>query len=108
MKRFFPHLVLTVIFTMLFAGNADAQTCLVVSPSGSGSHTGADWNNALAGLPSTLVRGDIYYLADGTYGQYSVSSASGSGWIEIRKAQSYDNCTATGWNTSTMGSAQAS
>jgi hypothetical protein len=107
MKRFFPHLFFAVIFAMLFAGNADAQTCLVVSPSGSGSHTGADWNNALTGLPSTLVRGTVYYLADGNYGQYHFSSASGTGWVEVRKAQSYDNCTSTGWNTSTMGSSQA-
>jgi len=80
---------------------------LVVTPTGSGSKTGADWNNAYAGLPATLVRGDIYYLADGTYGQYSFSSASGTGWIEVRKAQTYDHCTNTGWNASTMGSSQA-
>jgi hypothetical protein len=83
--------------------------CHTVTPSGSGSQTGADWNNAFAGLPSTLVRGDIYYLADGTYGaNYTFSqAASGTTTVEIRKAQSYDNCTSTGWNTSTMGSAQA-
>lgn len=82
--------------------------CHVVTPSGSGSKTGADWNNAYAGLPATLVRGDIYYLADGTYPAYAFNTAvSGTTTIEVRKAQSYDNCTSTGWNTSTMGSAQA-
>lgn len=83
--------------------------CHTVTPSGSGSKTGADWSNAFAGLPGTLVRGDIYYLADGNYGHSLTLSQpdSGSLTIEIRKAQSYDNCTSTGWNTTSMGSSQA-
>jgi hypothetical protein len=80
--------------------------CHVVTPSGSGSKTGADWNNALANLPSTLTRGDIYYLADGSYGSYTFNQ-SGTAAVEIRKAQTYDNCTSVGWNSATMGSAQA-
>jgi hypothetical protein len=57
------------------------------------------------------VRGDVYCLGDGNYGN-SVNfnvALSGTSTIEIRKAQSYDaNCAGlTGWNTSTMGSAQA-
>jgi len=84
------------------------SACHCVTASGSGSKTGADWNNAYAGLPATLVRGDIYYLADGTYPSYTFNTAvSGTKTVEIRKAQSYDNCTSTGWNTSTMGAAQA-
>jgi len=83
--------------------------CHCVTPSGSGSMSGADWNNAYAGLPTTLVRGDIYYLADGTYAPNLTFSEpdSGSLTLEIRKAQPGDHCTNTGWNTSTMGSAQA-
>lgn len=86
-----------------------SSACLVVTPGGSGAKTGADWNNAYAGLPSTLVRGDIYYVADGNYGAVLnlTQADSGTQTIEIRKAQSYDNCTGVGWNTSTMGSAQA-
>ena len=90
---------------VLLSGNLHAA-CHTVTPSGSGSKTGADWNNALANLPATLTRGDIYYLADGSYGSYTFNQ-SGTAAVEIRKAQSYDNCTSTGWNTSTMGSAQA-
>jgi hypothetical protein len=82
--------------------------CFVVSPSGAGAKTGADWNNAYAGLPSTLVRGAIYYLADGSYSPYTFNTpVSGTSTVEIRKAQSYDNCTSTGWSISTMGSSQA-
>jgi chitobiase/beta-hexosaminidase-like protein len=86
--------------------------CHAVSPSGAGSHTGADWNNSFAGIPGTLTRGDIYYLADGSYGSYSFSQ-SGTTVVELRKAQSYDNGSscgtsiAAGWNTGTMGSGQA-
>lgn len=108
MNRLLPHLLLTAIFSMMFIGNANAQTCKVVRPNYSaGSHTGDDWTNAYNGVPTALVRGTVYYLADGAYGQATFSSASGSGWIEVRKAQSYDHCTDTGWNAATMGNSQA-
>lgn len=68
-------------------------------------------------LPSTLVRGDTYYMADGTYTAYTFNTAnSGSTVITIKKAQSYDfgrtadgcsNDISAGWNTATMGSGQA-
>jgi hypothetical protein len=98
-----------IFIAFVFSAKGTFAACHVVTPSGSGSKTGADWNNAYAGLPSTLTRGDIYYLADGSYPSYSFSTpASGTSVVEVRKAQSYDNCTATGWNTATMGSSQAS
>ena len=79
-----------------------------VSVSGSGSANGTNWSNAFAGLPGTLTRGDIYYLADGTYSSYTFNTAtSGTTVSEIRKAQSYDFGGMSGWNTATMGSAQA-
>jgi len=90
---------------VLLSSNLHAA-CHTVTPSGSGSKTGADWNNALANLPTTLTRGDIYYLADGSYGSYTFNQ-SGTAAVEIRKAQNYDNCTSVGWNPATMGSAQA-
>jgi hypothetical protein len=99
------------LFLIIFGCLSISQTfatCHVVTPSGSGSKMGTDWNNAYAGLPPTMVRGDIYYLGDGSYGAVTLSTpTSGTTTIEIRKAQSYDNCTSTGWNTSTMGSSQA-
>lgn len=111
---------LCLIFLFCFGITAASATCHTVSPAGSGANTGADWNNAYAGLPSTLVRGDIYYLADGFYGNHlSLSTAaSGTTTIELRKAQSYDygqlsaSCSnsssiAAGWNAGTMGSGQA-
>lgn len=105
-----------VLFFVLFClGSSSAfAACHAVTPSGSGSRTGADWSDSFAGIPSTLTRGDIYYFADGNYGTYTFSQAdSGTTTIEFRKAQSYDDgssCSpsiAAGWNTSTMGSSQA-
>ena len=99
-----------VVFFVLFclASSSAFAACHTVTPTGSGSKTGADWNNAYAGIPSSLIRGDVYYLADGAYPAFTFNTAaSGTTTVEIRKAQSYDNCTSTGWNTSTMGSAQA-
>lgn len=110
-KLHLPSLLKKTPFLLILFGLSISPVfgaCHTVSPTGSGAKTGADWNNALAGLPSTLTRGDIYYLADGSYGSYSFNTAASSTTtVEIRKAQSYDNCTSTGWNTSTMGSAQA-
>ena len=69
------RLLRAVIFiTFIFSAKSASAACHTVTPSGSGSQTGADWNNAYAGLPGTLVRGDIYYLADGNYGNH-LSSA---------------------------------
>jgi hypothetical protein len=99
---------LFVFLIFSFATVCASAACHVITPSGSGSKTGADWNNAFAGVPAKLTRGDVYYLADGSYPQLALSQAdSSTTTIELRKAQSYDNCTAAGWNTSTMGSSQA-
>ena len=53
----------------------------------SGSGSGADWINAYSSLPAALVRGDTYYVADGSYGGYSFDdTVSGSTAITIKKA----------------------
>lgn len=101
-----------IIIAILVCCSSAFAACHAVSVSGAGAATGADWNNSLAGLPGTLVRGDIYYLADGVYPDYNFNQ-SGSAVVEVRKAQSYDNGStcgtsiAAGWNTGTMGSGQA-
>jgi hypothetical protein len=98
-----------IFIALIFSAKSAFAACHVVTPSGSGSKNGTDWNNAYANLPGTLIRGDIYYLADGNYGNFLQlnTPVSGTLTIEFRKAQSYDNCTSVGWNTATMGSAQA-
>lgn len=85
-----------------------SAACHVVTPTGSGDKNGSDWNNALDRVPNTLTRGDSYYLADGSYGSYTLAtSASGTTVIMIKKAVASDHCTDIGWNVGTMGSRQA-
>jgi hypothetical protein len=72
-----------------------------VIPGGTGTRDGSDWANAYSSLPTTLVRGDTYYLADGTYsGQTFSTAASGTATITIKKATPSDHGTDTGWNDS--------
>jgi len=79
---------------------------LCVGPSSSGSANGTDWNNKLA-WSATLVRGNTYYLEDGTYAAKTHSvSISGATTIEIKKATVADHGTSTGW-VDTMGDGQA-
>jgi hypothetical protein len=112
-----------LVFFLFFLSNsaAHAQTYYAVRPPGActSNGDGANWDcaassggaGAYVGLPSTLVRGSVYCLADGNYGgSLNLDTAdSGTLTIELRKAQSYDsNCAGlAGWSTSTMGSAQA-
>ena len=68
-----------------------------------GTGSGNDWTNAYTSLPSSLVRGDTYYIADGTYGSYIFRDATlGSTFISIRKATGSDHGTDVGW-VSTFG-----
>lgn len=75
--------------------------------------TGADWTDAcddFAGscAVASLVRGDTYYVADGTYAARTFDKAvSGSLVITIKKATIADHGTETGW-VSTYGDGQAS
>jgi len=62
---------------------------------------GSDWTNAWDSLPTTLIRGDTYYIADGTYPGYTFDDAeSGTQYITIKKATVDDHGTDTGWQSS--------
>lgn len=71
-----------------------------------GSQTGSDWANACSGFTglcaaSSLVRGDTYYVADGSYGSYTFNRpVSGTSLITIKKATVSDHGTSAGWNDS--------
>jgi hypothetical protein len=109
---FFPLLLLMVLVPIA----PSFAACHAVGPSATGNGSGTDWNNRMT-LPKAPARGDMYYLMDGSYGSYSPTTAnSGTTRITIKKAQSYDfgrasdgcaNDISAGWNSSTMGSAQA-
>jgi hypothetical protein len=63
-----------------------------------GLNNGSDWHNAYTSLPNNLARGNVYFVADGSYGSRVFRDAvSGSSYIEIRKATEGDHGTSVGW-----------
>jgi hypothetical protein len=73
----------------------------------SGSGSGADWTNAYPSLPASLIRGDIYYIAAGTYPAHTFKDPiSGTTPITIKKATVSEHGTETGWQAA-YGSGQA-
>jgi hypothetical protein len=71
-----------------------------VRPGATGNGSGNDWGNAYPNLPATLVRGDTYYLAGGTYGKYTFDDApNGTKTISILRATDDDHGTNTGWQS---------
>ena len=63
------------------------------------SGDGSAWNNAWDQLPSSLVREDVYYFADGSYEAFDLDDAAdGTKAIELRKATTGDHGTETGWS----------
>ena len=83
-----------------------------ITPAGAGAKNGADWNNAFAGIPTTLVRGATYYFADGSYPSYNFRTAvDGTKTISFVKAigvaGSAGHGTDVGYNYATMGAGQA-
>jgi hypothetical protein len=101
-------MVLTFLLAMLFLSIVSAEAAnRYVRAGATGASNGSDWNNAYTQLPSTLTRGDTYYVADGTYPGYTFDDAiSGTALITIKKATVVDHGTATGW-LDTYGDGQA-
>lgn len=88
-----------------------------VTPSGSGSFSGADWNDTLAGFgtgshqanPSSLIRGCTYFPATGSYNPSTITTFSthdsGSSVITLQAPTSSAHGTSTGWSTGFVGQA---
>jgi len=103
-----------IIVLLLLATAAIASaSCHTITPSGAGTKSGADWNNSCAGFAgscsvSSLVRGDTYFVASGSYPSVTFNTpTSGTSVITITAPTASNNCTSTGWNASTMqGQAQ--
>lgn len=97
-----------ILLVLLVAAEANSATHYIrdggsASTAGIGScNSGGSgsWNtaNACDQLPATLVRGDTYYIADGSYSGKTFSTANSSTTlITIKKATVADHGTATGW-----------
>jgi hypothetical protein len=100
-----------LVFTLSAAAAAQAANHYV-RQGASGNGSGGDWTNACSGFSgscavSALVRGDVYYVADGSYGGLTLNrSTSGTSTITIRKATLANHGSDVGWS-STYGDGQA-
>lgn len=92
-----------IVFIFLLFPSLVYSANVCVSPTGSGSKSGVDWNNTASWSTMTFARGNTYYLAGGNYSAKTLSTpASGSTYIYIKKAITASHGTATGWSD-TMG-----
>jgi len=91
--------------TLLLSLNIALAGTRYVRPGASGNNSGTDWNNAYSSLPTNLVRGDTYYLADGSYAGHTFKD-NGAGLITLKKATVNDHGISTGWNNN-YGDGQA-
>lgn len=102
------NLILIGLFSLslfIFTTTATASAANhYVRAGATGSGNGSDWTNACADFTGSctvgsLVRGDTYYVAAGTYASRSFNRAtSGTTVITIQKATVADHGTSTGWS----------
>ncbi|MHB8139331.1 MAG: InlB B-repeat-containing protein [Smithellaceae bacterium] len=102
----------TCLFILLSSQMASAANQYILDgATGTYATTNCDsWaaNRACNDLPLSLVRGDTYFIADGSYARHIFNDAeSGSTYITIKKATTSDHGTDVGWN-SAYGDGQAS
>lgn len=85
---------------LLFGSQIAYAQNYYIRSNATGAKNGSDWTNAFTNLPATLVRGDVYYIASGTYGNYTFANVSGTAPVTVKKATVSDHGTNTGWNDS--------
>src|SRR2546421_1087918 len=102
-----------LLILVLFCGTQAHAATHAITPTGAGDKSGSDWANACEGFTGNcattgttgMVRGDIYYIAQGQYtpvggwNQLFDVPDSGALRIEIRGAMPGDHGPANGWNT---------
>ena len=93
-------LVLGGVFIPLLLGAPSVHAANVYVRAGAtGSNNGVDWINAYTNLPASLVRGNTYVLAGGSYPGRTFSD-SGTSTITIRKASAaLGDSSIAGWNS---------
>jgi len=101
-------LLISLLVAMFFLGALRAEAVdYFVRYDAVGANNGSDWTNAYTSLPSTLARGATYYIADGSYGNYTFDDAeSGATYIYLKKATGTDHGSDSGWQ-SNYGDGQA-
>src|SRR3954471_15661072 len=97
--------VASLVAALALAGGGGGQPAntLYVRAGATGTGTGADWTNActdFTGSCATLVRGNTYYFAGGTYGSRTFSpTVSGTSTVVIKGATVADHGGAVGWSS---------
>lgn len=97
-------LTLLPAILLLSTVNADAANHYI-RPSATGTGNGSDWTNACTDFTGScavgsLVRGDTYYVANGSYAARTFSTPANSGLvITIKRATASAHGTDTGWNS---------
>jgi hypothetical protein len=99
---------ITLLLPILLSGFSSAEAVdRYVRAGATGANNGTDWANAYSSLPATLVRGDVYYIAGGTYPAHTFNTPSaGTTLITIKKATVANHGTNVGWLDS-YGNSQA-
>jgi hypothetical protein len=97
----FRYLTVALFGALLFASaGAQAQSTYYVRPGATGANNGSDWSNAFSSLPSALIRGARYFLADGSYGGRTLNTPNiGTSVITIKKCTPADHGTEAGYNS---------
>jgi hypothetical protein len=91
----------TFVWLSLFAAARVLAANHYINAAATGAANGNSWTDAWPAMPTTFVRGDTYYVADGNYGSVSFRTAnSGTTVITIKKATIADHGTSTGWQDS--------
>jgi hypothetical protein len=101
------RIVRTLLLSILILSSLSGHAGKHYIRAGATGDTCADWGrNACSDLPTTLVRGDTYYVATGTYAKHLFKdSDSGSTIIRVQAATIADHGTETGWNNAYQGQA---
>jgi hypothetical protein len=98
---------MVILAVLILPSLASASNHYILPSPGAGSISGADWSNACSGFtgncaPSSMVRGDTYYVAGGSYpGGYTFNQAdSGTSIISILGATAANSSSVAGWKAS--------
>ncbi|MBN1294498.1 MAG: hypothetical protein JXB48_21855, partial [Candidatus Latescibacteria bacterium] len=101
----YRYVTLLLMFIFLFLGNFVSHSFAVnhyIRPGATGNNSGSDWTNAWTQHPSSWIRGDTYYYADGVIDSRCIISAAENGntRIFVKKATVQDHGTDVGWSNS--------
>lgn len=97
----FALLLATICFAPCLTWAADHYVCSAAT----GTADGLTWTNAFTSLPATLVRGDTYWVAAGSYGAYAFNTALNGTLVVTIKAptDASHGSSSAGWTNGGTG-----